>query len=79
MILVNTDFVTGKNLETIGIVNGGYLAGLRFDLDKIIDKVNANIEEKAKEMRADAVINIRYSFVGDGRCVLATGTAVKFV
>ena len=79
MILVNTDFVTGKNIETISIINGGYLAGLRFDLDKIIDKANANIEEKAKEMRADAVINIRYSFVGDGRCVLVTGTAVRFV
>jgi len=36
--------------------------------------------KQAEEIGADAIINIRYSFGGGGsNCVLATGTAVKFI
>jgi len=80
MILVNTDFITGKNLETLGIVNGWGMLAFGINLEKAALRANSEIVSQATEMGADAVINIRYSFGGSGsNCVLATGTAVKFV
>ncbi|MCL2397812.1 MAG: YbjQ family protein [Defluviitaleaceae bacterium] len=80
MILVNTDFITGKNLQTLELVNGWGLLAFGINLQKAAQRANAEMEEAAKEMGADAIINVRYSFGGGGtNCVLATGTAVKFV
>ena len=80
MILVNTDFITGKNIETLGLVTGWGMLAFGVNLQKAAQRANAEMENMANEMNADAIINIRYSFGGGGtNCVLATGTAVKFV
>ena len=79
MILVNIDYITGKNLETIGLVNGWEIGMFRINLEKAANAANEVIIKNAREMNADAIVNVRYSFSGDGKCVLATDTAVKFV
>ena len=80
MLLVNTDYVSGRNLQTIGIVNGWGMLAFGINLEKAAKRANAALEEEARAIGADAVINIRYSFGGsDSNCVLASGTAVKFI
>ena len=80
MILVNTDFIGDQNLEPIGIVKGWGMLAFGVNLEKAAQRAETEIEKKAEEMGADAVINIRYAFGGGGtNCVLAAGTAVKFV
>jgi len=80
MILVNTDFITGKTLETRGLVNGWGMLAFGVNLQKAAQRANAEMESTAKELGADAIINIRYAFGGGStNCVLATGTAVKFI
>jgi len=102
MILVNTDFITGKELETLSIVKGStimskhlgkdIMSGLKTlvggELTEYNDMMNEaralatkRMVEEATEMRADAVINIRYasSAVMQGAAeVIAYGTAVRF-
>ena len=102
MILVNTDFVTGKEIkEIIGLVRGNtvqaksigkdFKAGLRnIAGGEIIEYTNMlaesreialkRMEEKAKKLGADAVINVRFmtsSIMGGAAEILAYGTAVK--
>ncbi|MCL2366709.1 MAG: YbjQ family protein [Oscillospiraceae bacterium] len=80
MILVNTDFITGKNLKTLALVNGWGMLTFGVNLQKAAQRANSELEIQAQQMNADAIINVRYSFGGGGtNCVLATGTAVKFV
>jgi len=80
MILVNTDFITDRNLETLGLVNGWGILAFGINLEKAAQRANAELEAQAQAMNADAVINVRYSFGGNStNCVLASGTAVKFV
>jgi uncharacterized protein YbjQ (UPF0145 family) len=103
MILVNTDFITGKTLSTISIVKGStirskhlgkdILAGLKMivggELTDYTDMINEaraiatkRMVDEAVELKADAVINIRYgtSNVAQGAAeVIVYGTAVKFV
>jgi len=80
MRLVNTDFITGKNLETLELVTGWGMLAFGVNLQKAANRANQEMESAAEELNADAIINVRYSFGGGGtNCVLATGTAVKFV
>ena len=80
MLLVNTDFITDKRLQTLEIVNGWGMLALGVNLQKAASRANDAIIAEAENMNADAIINIRYSFGGgSSNCVLATGTAVKFV
>ena len=80
MILVNTDFITGRNFETIEIVNGWGMLAFGVNLQKAAQRANGEMEASAKELHADAIINVRYAFGGGStNCVLATGTAVRFV
>lgn len=102
MILVNTDFITGKELETLSIVKGStimskhlgkdIMSGLKTlvggeltEYNEMMNEARAlatkRMVEEATEMRADAVINIRYasSAVMQGAAeVIAYGTAVRF-
>lgn len=102
MILVNTDFITGKELETISIVKGSTIQSKNIGKDilsgfktlvggeltaysKMINEARAiatkRMVEEAEAMKADAVINIRYSSssVMQGASeVLVYGTAVTF-
>jgi len=102
MILVNTDFITGKELETISIVKGSTIQSKNIGKDilsgfktlvggeltaysKMINEARAiatkRMVEEAEALKADAVINIRYSSssVMQGASeVLVYGTAVTF-
>lgn len=74
MQLVNTDFITGKNLQTLGIVHG---VGMAFTRKGEISQTHKEMIEEAENLGADAIINIRYVY-GD-RGIFASGTAVRFV
>lgn len=101
MILVNTDFVTGKQIkETLGLVRGNTIqaksigkdikAGFRNIAGGEIKEYTQmlaesreialqRMSEKAEELGADAVINIRFmtsSIMGGAAEILAYGTAV---
>jgi uncharacterized protein YbjQ (UPF0145 family) len=102
MILVNTDYITGKEItELLGLVRGNTVqaknvgkdikAGLRnLAGGEIIEYTEMlaesreialqRMKEKAENLGADAVINIRFmtsSIMGGAAEILAYGTAVK--
>ena len=102
MILVNTDFVSGKEVkEVLGLVRGNTVQAKSIGKDitagfrnmvggEIKEYTNMlsesreialkRMEEKAQEIGADAVINIRFmtsSIMGGAAEILAYGTAVK--
>jgi len=102
MILVNTDYVSGKNLETLGLVKGstiqsknigkdilqglktiigGELKGYTEMMNEARALATKRMAQEAKQMGADAVVNIRYSsaaIMQNAAEVIAYGTAVKF-
>jgi len=102
MILVNTDYISGKDLKTLSIVKGStirakhlgkdILAGLKTIVGgeltsyaEMLDEARAiatqRMVKEAEEMKADAVISIRYSTsnIAQGAAeVLVYGTAVQF-
>ena len=94
MILVNTDYISGKELETLGLVQGstiqsknigrdisqGFKTLVGGDLKAYTDMMN-EARALAEALGADGVVNIRYasSTVMQGAAeVIAYGTAVKF-
>ena len=102
MILVNTDYVTGRDIsEMLGIVRGNTIqakglgkdikAGFRhmaggeiLEYTSMLSEAREismkRMEEKAAELGADAVINIRFmtsAIMGGAAEILAYGTAVK--
>ena len=102
MILVNTDFVSGKEItEIVGLVRGNTIqaksigkdikAGLRHLAGGEIKEYTQmlaesreialkRMREKAENLGADAVINVRFmtsSIMGGAAEILAYGTAVK--
>lgn len=102
MIIVNTDFVTGREIkEILGLVRGNTIqaksigkdikAGLRNIAGGEIKEYTEmlaearevalkRMEEKAKNLGADAVINTRFmtsAIMGGAAEILAYGTAVK--
>ena len=103
MILVNTDYITGKNLEMLGLVKGstiqtknigkditqGFKTLVGGELKSYTDMMNQartlateRMIEDAKLLKADAIVNIRYSsssIMQGAAEVMAYGTAVKFV
>ena len=77
MILVNTDYITGKELEMLGLVKGATIQSKNIGRD-ITQSFKTLV---GGELGADAVVNIRYasSAVMQGAAeVMAYGTAVKF-
>ncbi len=102
MILVSTDFISGKEIETLAIVKGStiqsknigrdIMAGLKTIIGGELDGYSEMLNEaraiatkrmvkEAEELKADAVINIRYatSNVMQGAAeVMVYGTAVTF-
>ena len=102
MILVNTDFVSGKEItEIVGLVRGNTIqaksigkdikAGFRHLAGGEIKEYTQmlaesreialkRMREKAENLGADAVINVRFmtsSIMGGAAEILAYGTAVK--
>ena len=97
MIVVSTDYIEGKTLEMLGLVNGSTIqsknigkdfgAGLKSivggELTGYTEMTIAEkrMLEKAAQMNADAVVNVRYatSAIMQGASeVMVYGTAVKF-
>ncbi len=101
MILVNIDYLPGKEIEVLGMVKGsiiqskhlgkdimsgfktlvgGELTAYSEMMNEARAKATKRMVDQAKEMEADAIINIRYasSAVMQGAAeVMAYGTAVK--
>lgn len=102
MILVNTEYISGKELELLGLVKGQSIRAKHLgkdignllknlvggELTSYTEMMNESralatkrMVEEAEGLRADAIINIRYtsSQIMQGASeVLAYGTAVKF-
>ena len=103
MILVNTDYISGKELEMLGMVKGstiqsknigrditqGFKGIVGGELKAYTEMMNdaralatKRMAEEAEQLKADAVINIRYSsaaVTAGAAEIMAYGTAVKFV
>ena len=98
MLMVNTESIPGKNIELIGIVKGssvetsfsGFfgLAGTGVGdaiLEMTYSNVNEQMIEEAATLKADAIVNVRYSMAGltsddePAMIFFATGTAVKYL
>ena len=102
MILVNTDYITGKELEMLGIVKGSTIQTKHLGKDigqgfkhlvggelksynEMMNDARAlatkRMVKEANDLRADAIINIRYASaaITQGAAeVMVYGTAVKF-
>ena len=93
MLLVNTDFITGKELETLGIVKGNvvqcrnvgrdFMAGIKTLVggDQARQIAIKRMVDEAETLKADAIINIRYassSIMQGAAEVIAYGTAVRY-
>ena len=103
MLVVSTDYISGKDLEMLGIAKGSSIQtknigrditqGLKTlvggELNSYIDMMNQartlateRMIEEAKQMKADAVVNVRYtssSIMQGAAEVMAYGTAVRFI
>ena len=103
MILVNTDYITGKEFEMLSIVKGSTIQTKHLGKDigqtfkhliggelkaynEMMNDARAlatkRMVEEAKELGADAVVNIRYSsasIMQGAAEVIVYGTAVKFL
>lgn len=103
MILVNTDYITGKELEILSLVKGSTIQSKNIGSDitqslktlvggelksynEMMNNARAlatkRMVEEAENMKADAIVNIRYasSSVMQGAAeVIVYGTAVRFI
>jgi len=92
MILVNTDYISGKKLEMLGLVKGSTIQTKNVGKDIMqsfknlvggeLTAYNEMMNDAREQMGADAVVNIRYasSAIAAGAAeVIAYGTAVKFM
>lgn len=102
MLLVNTDYIEGKELETLRLVKGStvfrknfirdYFAGLKSIiggelkgytemLNEAREQATKRMEQEARFLNADAIINVRYqtsNVMAQAAEVIVYGTAVKF-
>ena len=85
MILVTTNFISGKELETIAMVKGSTVGGEIRSYTEMMDEARAiatrRMVEEAEHLGADAIIAIRYSssaIMQGASEIMAYGTAVKF-
>ena len=87
MILVNTDYISGKEFEMLGLVKGSTIQSKHLGKDiaqAFKTMVGGELKEynEAEALGADAIVNIRYasSAIMQGAAeVIAYGTAVKFI
>jgi len=103
MILVNTDYISGKEFEMLGLVKGSTIQSKHVGKDiaqsfktlvggelksynEMMNEARAlatkRMVEEAEELKADAIVNIRYasSAIMQGAAeVIVYGTAVRFV
>ena len=78
MLLVNIEYIPGKEIEALGMVKGTVVQSKNFGKDFM---AGMKTLDEAEALGADAVINVRYgsSSVMQGAAeVIAYGTAVKY-
>ncbi|MGL4738216.1 MAG: heavy metal-binding domain-containing protein [Cellulosilyticaceae bacterium] len=77
MLVVNVDYVSDKELEVLGLVEG-IASGER--LEGVTTKAVEVMQQAAKKVKADAIVNARFNTIvtSTGIQVLAYGTAVKY-
>lgn len=87
MLIVNTDYIAGKELEMLGMVQGSSAQGVHSGhqeytqmMERAREFAIKHMIKCAQEMGADAVVNVCYSTAtmhGVAE-ILAYGTAVKY-
>jgi len=88
MLLVNTDFIPGKEVEALGLVSGVGVPPIkvRFTtkgwgevIEEGVQRANESMIEKARELGADAIIRVFYDKESSdtGVQILVWGTAVR--
>ena len=76
MVLVNTDFISGKAIETISLVYGTRASFFGTEADNTKTALDRMIWQ-ASQLGADGIINIKFSVAWS--YAIVSGTAVKFV
>ena len=76
MILVTTDFISGKEIETISMVYGTRAAFFGTE-DSNMKMAMDRMVWQAKQLSADGIVNVR--FTTSWAYTIVSGTAVKFV
>ena len=95
MVLVNTDYISGKELEMLGMVKGSTIQCKNIGRDigasfknlvggemKAYTEMMNEARDLAIQRMEDAVVNIRFAtsaIIQGAAEVIAYGTAVKFV
>jgi len=77
VVLVNTDFISGKTIETISLVSGARRLDFTGVNDGGVYHAVADMVERAKSFNADGIINIKYSL--SEHYAFVAGTAVRFI
>jgi len=88
MLLVNTDFVPGKEIEALGLVSGVGVPPFKIRLsteaigkviEEGVERATQSMVQKAKQLGADAIIRVYYDKESSdsGVQVLVWGTAVR--
>lgn len=77
MLVVNVDYVSNKELEVLGLVEG-IASGEHLEGTTV--KAVEVMTQAAKKLKADAIVNTRFNSIVTpiGIQVLAYGTAVKY-
>ncbi|MEK6738014.1 MAG: hypothetical protein AABY74_05035 [Planctomycetota bacterium] len=80
-MLITREDITNRNYESLGTIEATVKKLTIFNANPTEEQVNIKLEEKAKEIGADAVMRVNYSF-GVGLWswgeVAASGIAVRF-
>lgn len=78
MKLYTTGFISGKNIETIGMVRGMASKGYTRDA---MPEAEGRMVENAEKLGANAIVDVSYvlSEIHGSSTVIVSGTAVKFV
>jgi len=88
MLLVNTDFIPGKEIEMLGLVSGVGVPPIKVRwttaamgkvIEEGVERANQSMIEKAEEMGADAIIRVFYDKESSeaGVRIMVWGTAVR--
>jgi len=88
MLMVNTDFIPGKEFEVLGLVSGVGVppVKVRFTtkawgevIEEGVERANQSMIEKARSLGADAIIRVFYDKESSeaGVRIMVWGTAVR--
>ena len=82
MLLLNIEYVPGKEIEALGLVKGTVVQSKNFGKDFMARQIaTKRMVDEAEALGADAVINVRYgsaSVMQGAAEVIAYGTAVRY-